>query len=370
MATMDATISGWALRAGGIWYPGSGVSSVNSLPPDYIYSGTNYISDPSGRNKYTAMIAIETPDDSSISSISELSISFRPWDRNNVEGILYGSLRTVSQSNGSSSSDSASTFRENAIGDEVQISKIGTSSSPVTISFSGGFSKGSTYYLFLYTKSTEDIYALDYGADEFSAEITYSKIQYEIKYDANGGSGAPSSQTKSHDINLVLSSVIPSKTDEDAGEYVVTLNTNGGMCDTKSLTASRTTSYTFRYWNTKRDGSGTIFNSGSTYRGNESLVLYAIYLDETTTSSVTLPTPIRTGYDFLGWGENAGSHSGIFGEYTPRDDITFYAIWGSKGLVYIFDGSNFSAFQIFIYDGFEWDIYCPYIYDDEWSVCS
>lgn len=369
--TMPAVVSGWALRAQSTWFPGSGVSSVSSLPSGYPYSDTNYISDPSGNNKYTAMIAVTIPSDSSISSVSKLSISFYAKDRNSTAGTIYGSLRTVSQSNGSSSSDTASTFREKAIGSEASISGIGTSSSLKTMSFSGSFSKGTTYYLFIYTKSTNDIYALDYRAGKFSAEITYEAIQYSIKYNANGGVGAPSTQYKGYDSIATISSVKPTRVDDSGGSYVVTMNTNGGISDYNSLSADITISYSFTHWNTKADGSGTSYTPGSTYAGNSNLLLYAIYSSTTKTKQVTLPTPVKNGYSFIGWTDDPESHSGFTGNIIPTKDITLYAIWDPLGFIYISNGDSFDAYQIYVYDGDGWDLYCPFVYDgDTWSMCS
>ncbi len=69
---------------------------------------------------------------------------------------------------------------------------------------------------------------------------------YTITYDANGGSGAPSSQTKAYGIKQTLSSTKPTR--------------NG---------------YTFVNWNTKKDGSGTSYSAGASYTANVSVTLYA-----------------------------------------------------------------------------------------------
>lgn len=373
MSTMPATVVGWALRAikPGIWYPESGVASTSSVPSGYLYSDTTYISSPTGDNKYTAMIAVSVPNTSTIDTISELSVTFSVWDRNPNKGTLYGSLRTVSQSNGSSTSDTASTFREDAIGSEASISDIGMSSTSRTMSFSGSFIKGGTYYLFIYTKSTNDIYALDIGSSNFSAEITYSKKSYTVTYDANGGSGAPASQPITPGSTITISTVRPTKANSNDGSYTVTLNPNGGTCSTANLSSNIITSYSFSHWNTKSDGSGISYASGSTYAREESIALYAIYSSSTSAEAVTIPTPTRDGYDFSGWSESADGTPSIRGNYTPKKNITLYAIWGANGFVYIYDGSGFSPYQIFIYNGSGWDMYCPYVYDGaSWTMCS
>ena len=78
---------------------------------------------------------------------------------------------------------------------------------------------------------------------------------YSVSYNANGGSGAPATQTKYYGKSLALSSVVPTKK-----------------------------GYTFVNWNTSADGTGTTYASGATYTGNAALTLYAIW----TANSYTL----------------------------------------------------------------------------------
>ena len=80
---------------------------------------------------------------------------------------------------------------------------------------------------------------------EFKPDVIFDNI-YTISYDANGGSGAPASQTKKQGIDLTLSSAIPTRTN-----------------------------YIFTGWNTQVNGSGTSYESGGTYSGNTSITLYA-----------------------------------------------------------------------------------------------
>jgi len=143
---------------------------------------------------------------------------------------------------------------------------------------------------------------------------------YTVSYNANGGSGAPGSQTKTHGTNLTLSSTKPTRTGYsfsywDGGSlghfapggtysanqsvtlraawtpntYTVSYNANGGTGapgnQTKTygtnLTLSSTrptrTGYTFVKWNTASNGSGTDYSPGGTYTGNAALTLYAIW---------------------------------------------------------------------------------------------
>lgn len=226
-------------------------------------------------------------------------------------------------------------------------------------------SVGSEYYLYVYRNGS---YSQQAGPFKITAP---DPPTYTITYNANGGTGAPSSQTKTHGVSITLRTTKPTKSNASAGSYTVTLDANEGDCSTKSLTAARTTSYTFSKWNTKSGGTGTSYNPGQTYSTNGDLYLYAIYSSSTTTDSVELPTPTRSGYEFLGWAESATAESGTTGSLTPTKDITLYAIWKAKGLIYIYDGTEFAAFQVFIYNGSSWDLYCPYVYDgSSWSMCA
>lgn len=88
-----------------------------------------------------------------------------------------------------------------------------------------------------------------------SGSITISaKTSYTITYNANGGSGAPSAQTKWYGTALTLSSTKPTRT-----------------------------GYTFSKWNTKSDGSGTSYSSGGSYTSNSAATLYAVWTENTLT---------------------------------------------------------------------------------------
>lgn len=153
---------------------------------------------------------------------------------------------------------------------------------------------------------------------------------WTVSYNANGGSGAPSSQTKTYGVNLTLSSTRPTRANSSAGSYTVTYNANGGTVSPSSASAARTTSYTFSSWNTAANGSGTSYSSGGTYSANSAATLYAQWSSTTTTASVTLPTPTRTGYTFKGWATSSSASTGVTGNYTPTKDITLYATWELK----------------------------------------
>lgn len=80
---------------------------------------------------------------------------------------------------------------------------------------------------------------------------------FSVSFNANGGSGAPSAQTKTYGTALTLSSTKPTRT-----------------------------GYTFTSWNTKADGSGTSYAAGASYTANSDITLYAQWTANTNTKYV------------------------------------------------------------------------------------
>ncbi|MCQ2485917.1 MAG: InlB B-repeat-containing protein [Clostridia bacterium] len=84
-----------------------------------------------------------------------------------------------------------------------------------------------------------------------TSTFTVIRPEYRINFNANGGSGAPASLTKTFGKNLTISDTVPIK------DY-----------------------YTFKEWNTQSDGSGIAVKSGESYKENSSTTLYAIWEHE------------------------------------------------------------------------------------------
>lgn len=211
---------------------------------------------------------------------------------------------------------------------------------------------------------------------------------YEVFYNANGGSGAPGVQKKIKGQNLTLSGTNPTRSgytfkgwastnnstnaEYTAGgnyanneskilyaiwtinqytltvnpgsasykqnyattksisapsqSYTVNYNGNGGTTSTTTQTSSRN----FTSWTLS--GSGSVSSSSTnptTYTfGAGNATLTANY--NSTGNAVTLPTPTRTGYSFQGWYDAAsgGNKIGNAGaSYSPTKNITLYAHW-------------------------------------------
>ena len=160
---------------------------------------------------------------------------------------------------------------------------------------------------------------------------TWQLNTWTVSYNANGGtaSSVPASQTKTYNTTLTLSSTKPTRSDSTT-TYKVTYNVNGGSSSHSAGTATKTTTYTFSKWNTAKDGSGTNYAAGASYTANAAATLYAQWSSSSSTTSVTLPTPTRTGYTFRGWSVSSTVTSGTTGSFTPTGNVTLYAIWAKN----------------------------------------
>lgn len=146
------------------------------------------------------------------------------------------------------------------------------------------------------------------------AHWTYIPVSYTVTYNANGGTGTPSLQTKVEDVTLSLSSHIPSKT------YVIQYNANGGTVSP----ASKSVNCTFNNWNTDMNGKGTSYASGANYTANADVTLYAQWSNP---AAGALATPSRSGYGFDGWFTSASGGERINESTTLNDNMTIYAHW-------------------------------------------
>ena len=215
----------------------------------------------------------------------------------------------------------------------VTVSHDDTGAASVTIGVdsraSGDWSSSHVFGAWAYTYDNSKLYGVDKAT--VSKPITKQAAKtYTVSYNANGGSGAPAAQTKTYNVALTLSSTKPSKSTSTDATYTITYNYNGNGQSSTTATASKTTSYSFSKWNTAANGSGTSYNSGGSYTANAAATLYAQWTSSTSTSSVTLPSPTRTGYTFAGWYDAAsgGTKIGNGGaSYTPTATKTLYAHW-------------------------------------------
>ena len=179
---------------------------------------------------------------------------------------------------------------------------------------------------------------------------------YYISLRPNGGNGVSELLTKSKDVPLNLPAQTPTRSDNAADSYLVTLNAQGGNLEYDRAEAERTVSYNFTEWNTAADGSGTAYVPGAVYAENADLTLYAQWSSSVTTSPITLSTPTREGFVFVGWAENAAGSDQIYQagtSYTPNGNTELYAIWSSRSFSVVYNadgGSGIPDAQTKLYD--------------------
>lgn len=150
-----------------------------------------------------------------------------------------------------------------------------------------------------------------------------AKTSYKVQYNANGGTGAPATQTKWYGETLPLSSTKPTRS-----------------------------GYSFSKWNTASGGTGTSYNSGASYTANAAATLYAQWTPNTYTVTynanggsgapgnqtkihdqtlkLSTTTPSRMNYNFLGWATSASATTATYaagGNYTANSAVTLYAVW-------------------------------------------
>ena len=96
------------------------------------------------------------------------------------------------------------------------------------------------------------------SGDTLTVSPDLAAATYAVSYDANGGNGAVSGQTKTYGTALTLRS--------------------GGF--------SRS-GHTFSGWNTKADGTGTSYAAGGSYTANAAVTLYAQWIEAPAASTDT-----------------------------------------------------------------------------------
>ena len=160
---------------------------------------------------------------------------------------------------------------------------------------------------------------------------------YTIIYNANGGYGAPSSQTKGHDVDLYLSNIYPT------APY----------------------GYSFYGWSTSATATNPDYGNGGYYNTNGNVTLYAVYMPDTYIINYnanggngglsyqyvkfneqytwTTSVPTRTGHHFLGWSE---SSTAITPNYYAGENavgsynMTAYAVWATQAYTITYNANG------------------------------
>lgn len=251
------------------------------------------------------------------------------------------------------------------------------------------------------TGSTEGNDRCYYDTRKLNVDFKYKIKSYTITYDADGGTGAPESQTKYYGTNINLSTDIPTKEgysfagwsyspDDDTAEYypgetytsnsnlslyavwqhsgyAIKYNANGGtgapatqykkQGEILTLRSTKPTreGYRFTGWATTPGPVQAVkYSPGGQYWLDEPATLYAVWVETTPTYTVSFDanggngapvaqtktkgtdltlstkTPSRSGYTFAGWSTSSTASSPTYypgGKYTADASATLYAVW-------------------------------------------
>lgn len=154
----------------------------------------------------------------------------------------------------------------------------------------------------------------------------WTQNTWTVSYAANGGSSTPASQTKLYGQALTLRGAI-SRSNATA-TYTVSYSANySGGTNPSSGTATKTTKYSFNGW---KATNGTMYAAGGSYTANAATTMTAQWTSSASTTSVTLPTPARTGYTFGGWYKESACTNKVGNggaSYTPTASIQLFAKW-------------------------------------------
>lgn len=249
--------------------------------------------------------------------------------------------------------------------------------SSVSVSGKGNYAvsdlikKGTLNYGSKYSVSGSSQYTAGSGTThKSSASVSWTapRPNYTVKYNANGGSGAPSSQTKVYGQTLTLSKTIPKRT-----------------------------GYQFLGWATSRTATKATYLAGASYTANASVTLYAVWSIvkysitydaganggtlvvggksyEKYTTQVNYNAnlgsgsyvPTKKNYNFVGWNDEQDG-SGIFVENDTKvyENKYLYAIFEIAANCYIRNDGEYVPAMMYIKNNGVYEMGEVYVKDNE-----
>lgn len=231
------------------------------------------------------------------------------------------------------------------------------------------------------SSTTKNGYTITYNANGGVCDKTSETMTDTINYTHNGWSDGTNSYGNSGDITISSNTTITSAYTENtvlggtklptpikgsSQDKNVTLYFHGAIeSETLTITYQKANSYKFKGWGESRNSSSGVTGD---YTPQKNITLYALWGTslEIAYTSISLPTPTRKGFTFMGWALTEDASSGVFGEYTPETEITaLHAIWKPNGAVRI-QANDLEGYKIaLVYAQYEnkWHQLIPYISD-------
>ena len=220
---------------------------------------------------------------------------------------------------------------------------------------SGG---GSTYTGKIKTSNNTIYFVTDSGTSNKDTTTT-AAYWYVDYYKFTGNNGVEITSPQQTFTSTGSSASTPSGSFSTSIKYTVTYDANGGNCGQTTgyatsaaaavtLPTPTKSGYIFAGWYTAANGGTRVGGAGDSYTPSANITLYAQWgkpcnvtydanggscgtaSEKYTGTALTLPTPTRDGYWFVGWYDAAegGNKIGDAGaKYNPAGEITLYAHW-------------------------------------------
>jgi len=217
---------------------------------------------------------------------------------------------------------------------------------------SGG---GSTYTGSIKTKNNV-VYFVNGGGTSNKAATTTAAYWYVDYYKFTGNNGVAIQSAQQTFNSSGSSASTPNGSFSTTIKYTVTYDPNEGTCGqavgyaTSAATAvtlptPTRSGYLMAGWYDAPSGGNKVGNAGASYTPTANITLYAQWGKPCTVTynanggsvspasakytgtALTLPTPTRDGYWFVGWYDAAEGGTKAVNPYNPAGDITLYAQW-------------------------------------------
>ncbi|MBR6792794.1 MAG: InlB B-repeat-containing protein [Clostridia bacterium] len=223
-------------------------------------------------------------------------------------------------------------------------------------------SGGASTYTGKIKTSNNTIYFVNDGGTSNKDTTTTAAYWYVDYYKFTGNNGVAIQSAQQTFNSTGSSASTPSGSFSTTIKYTVTYEANGGNCGQKTgyatsastavtLPTPTRSGYVFAGWYTAASGGTKVGGAGDSYTPSANITLYAQWGKPCTVTynanggscgtasekysgtALTLPTPTRDGYWFVGWYDAAtdGNKIGDAGAtYNPSGEITLYAHWQEK----------------------------------------
>ena len=181
-------------------------------------------------------------------------------------------------------------------------------------------SKAGTYTIYMK--------AIDKAGNQTIVNKQVTVSSYTVTYNANGGSGAPASQTAISGINLTLSSTVPTKS-----------------------------GYTFLGWSTSNTATTATYAKGATYTANVSATLYAVWkIDNVAPTTPTTSVTSRNTNTIIVNAKSTDSNGDklTYKLYTKSASASAYTLSATSastasGTAVNLTASNLSSYTVYTY---------------------